>query len=84
MDTPRHRWYKSNMVSRDYTKELGLKPSAPRIPLPVGIAILVVAGAAVWFAVTKLNQLPSGTPATAETSATPAAKPGTAPAATGH
>jgi hypothetical protein len=38
------------MISRDYTKELGLAPAERRLPLPVTIAVLaLVAAAGVMF-----------------------------------
>lgn len=50
------------MISQDYVKELGLKPVAKKVPLPLAIAILVViiAGAG-WF-VARATNLHGATP----------------------
>ena len=38
------------MISQDYTKEMGLKPVAKKVPMPLAIAILVAILAGVgWF-----------------------------------
>lgn len=43
------------MVSRDYTKELGLKPATSKVPWPVAAVILAAVAGLVWLGVTKLN-----------------------------
>ena len=44
------------MISQDYVKELGLKPVAKKVPLPLAIAILVVVFAGVgWFVAKATN-----------------------------
>ena len=63
------------MVSRDYTQELGLKPSAPVIPLPIAIAILALGGAALWYGVSKLNLAYPSQSASQEATAENTAKP---------
>jgi hypothetical protein len=44
------------MVSRDYTKELGLKSPTPKVPWPVAAIVLAGCGVAVWFGVKELHQ----------------------------
>ena len=61
------------MICRDYTEELGLAPAKKLVPLPIAIAIFIVAGAGIWFAVAKLNLLPSGEQPRQEAAAVPAA-----------
>lgn len=39
------------MVSRDYTKEIGLETRTKRVPLPVAFVIFAVFGAIVWYGV---------------------------------
>ncbi len=44
------------MISQDYVKEMGLKPVAKKVPLPLAIAILVVIFAGVgWFIARATN-----------------------------
>jgi len=44
------------MISQDYVKELGLKPVAKKVPLPLAIAILVVIlGGVGWFVARATN-----------------------------
>ena len=47
------------MVSRDYTKELGLKSATPKVPWPLAIALLAMMAVGTWFGVAKLRELPS-------------------------
>lgn len=50
------------MVSRDYTKELGLKPATRTVPLPVAIVILFLLAGLVWFGIAHLPARASHTP----------------------
>lgn len=53
------------MVSKDYTQEMGLKPTKQVVPLPIALAILAVAGALIWVTVVKLGRTPASRAATA-------------------
>jgi len=56
----------SPMISRDYTKELGLAPAERRLPLPVTIAVLaLVAAAGVLFVRQIYTVAPAAEPAPA-------------------
>jgi hypothetical protein len=63
------------MVSKDYTQEMGLKPTTPMVPLPLAIIILALGGAALWYGVTKLYRTSPGHRASHEAPAAPAATP---------
>lgn len=39
------------MVSRDYTKEVGLPTSEKRVPKAVGYAIILIVAAGCWYAI---------------------------------
>lgn len=43
------------MISRDYTKEVGLKPGTVRVPLPLALVALAVIGAGLWVGAMKLH-----------------------------
>lgn len=43
------------MVSRDYTKELGLKSHTKKVPMPIALAILAAFFAVVWYGVSQAN-----------------------------
>ena len=66
------------MVSRDYTKELGLKSATPKVPWPLAIALLALMAVGTWYGVAKLRAMPSPRQ---DAEDTPAAKVPPAPAA---
>jgi len=43
------------MISRDYTKEVGLEPGTVRVPWPFAILALVLVAAGLWFSIVKLH-----------------------------
>jgi hypothetical protein len=47
------------MVSRDYTKEVGLDSGQKNVPKPVAAAVLVLLVAAGWFGVQNLGSRPA-------------------------
>lgn len=48
------------MVSRDYTKELGLEPATRKVPWPIAAAILAAAAGLMWFGISKLDARSDG------------------------
>lgn len=50
------------MVSRDYTKELGLEPATRKVPWPIAAVILAAVAGLVWFGVAKLTAKAHGAP----------------------
>ncbi len=71
------------MVNRDYTQELGLKPNATVVPLPIAIAILALGGAVMWFGVSMLNRAHPSHRASSDTTEASTAKPASPRTATG-
>lgn len=65
-----------NMVSRDYTKELGLKPATSKVPWPIAAVILAVVAGLVWFGIEKLNARASAHSAAADPAKPAAAEQG--------
>lgn len=63
------------MISHDYTQELGLKPNAPIVPMPIALLILAVGGGVLWFGVTKLNERHDSQHAAQDALTAPAGKP---------
>lgn len=43
------------MISRDYTKEVGLEPGTVRVPLPFAVVALVLIATGLWFSIVKLH-----------------------------
>lgn len=43
------------MISRDYTKEVGLKPGTVRVPWPFAVVALVLIATGLWFSIVKLH-----------------------------
>lgn len=47
------------MMSSDYTQQIGNRSVSPRVPLPIALAVLVIAAAALWFGVSRVRAIPS-------------------------
>ena len=54
------------MVSRDYTKEINLESTSPRVPWPIAALVIGGCAAAVWFGIARLQANAHGAKPVAE------------------
>jgi hypothetical protein len=67
------------MISRDYTKEVGVSSQKKTLPRPVAILVLLLVGVGIWFGVAGVVAKAKEHEAAEKASATPSAPATTAP-----
>lgn len=67
------------MISRDYTKEVGVSSQKKTLPRPVAIIVLLLVGAGIWFGVAGVVAKTREHEAAEKASANPSAPATTSP-----